>query len=151
MENNFGALLVLARIYRQSKALVGFDGVRSIVLQGVGANFVEDADAAAFLLLVDDRTAAFCFDHLHRAVKLRPAIALRGSKHVPRQALGMDAHQSRSIGSQLAFEERDELFVAVKGAITRNPEITPLGREIRYRHTLNRKLMQEFRAATLLG
>src|SRR3989440_8820124 len=133
------------------QTLVGFHRVRAFVLQGVSANLVEDANAAAFLLLVDDGAAAFCFDHLHRAVKLRPTIAFSGSKHVSCQTLRMDAYQSRSIASQLAFEERDKLFVAVERAITRNLEVTPLGRQIRYRHPLNRQLAQEFRAAALLG
>src|SRR5207248_6218521 len=105
------------------QTLVGFHRVRAFVLQGVSANLVEDANAAAFLLLVDDRAAAFCFDHLHRAVKLRPTIAFSGSKHVSCQTLRMDAYQSRIIASQLAFEERDKLFVAVERAITRNLEV----------------------------
>src|SRR2546429_4108530 len=63
----------------------------------------------------------------------------------------MYADQRRRVASQLAFEERDKLFVAVKRAITRNLEVAPRGRQIRYRHPLNRKLAQEFRAAALLG
>ena len=128
IEKDFGALRVLARIYRQSEPLVGFDSVRTLVLQGVGANLIENPNAAPFLLLVDNRATSFCFDHLHCAMKLRPAIAFRGSKYVPGQALRMDAHQSRSIASELAFEERNELFVAVKRAITRNLEVAPFGR-----------------------
>src|SRR2546422_8017068 len=73
---NFGALPVLARVYRQAQELVGFDSVRAFVLQGIGTNLVKDSDSASLLLLIDDSASAFLLNHLHGAMKLPAAVAL---------------------------------------------------------------------------
>jgi hypothetical protein len=45
-------------------------------LQGVGADLVDNADAAPLLLLVDDCPMAFLLDKLHGRVELSSAVAL---------------------------------------------------------------------------
>jgi len=53
VEKDLGALLVFPGVNDKAKPLVGLDRIGTLVLQGVGANLVEDADAAAFLLVFD--------------------------------------------------------------------------------------------------
>src|ERR1051325_6950897 len=68
VEENLGALPVLAQVYCEAQTLVRLDGVRALVLQGVGANLVDDADAAPLLKLVDDCAAPLLLYQAHRSV-----------------------------------------------------------------------------------
>ena len=62
LEQDFGALFVAPHVSLEAQPLIGFDGVSAFVLQGIGADLVDDADAAPFLLLVDDRAVSFLLD-----------------------------------------------------------------------------------------
>ena len=54
VEQDFSALFVAAHVSRKAESLVSLDGVCTLILQCISANLVDDADAAPFLLLVDD-------------------------------------------------------------------------------------------------
>ena len=66
---------VIAEIAIEAQLLVGFDGVGALVLEFVSAQFVEQADAAALLELVDQQSAACLGDAGEGDFQLRPAIA----------------------------------------------------------------------------
>src|SRR5688500_14343484 len=71
------ALLVAPQIDAEPQTLVGLDRVGAGVLQGVGADLVDDPNTATFLLLVDDDAVVFLCYKPHRSPELLPAIALR--------------------------------------------------------------------------
>src|SRR6185369_17762161 len=118
VEENLRALPVVAQIDRQTELLVCFDRIRALILQRVGANLVDDADAATFLLLVDDCSPAFLLNHLHRPVELATAIAFGRAKNVAGQTLRVDANERRDIASHLSFKEDNKFFLSREGAVS---------------------------------
>ena len=74
-EQDFSALLVTAHIGRETESLVSFDCVGALVLLRGSANLVDDADAAAFLLLVDDGAVSFLLDEFHCSLELAATVA----------------------------------------------------------------------------
>ncbi|MNC98442.1 hypothetical protein D3C83_163910 [compost metagenome] len=65
----------MAKVGVEAELFVGFHRVGAAVLQFVGTEFVEQSDAAAFLLFVDDEAALFSGDPFDGQFELRPAIA----------------------------------------------------------------------------
>src|SRR5205807_616019 len=125
-----------------------FDRVGAFVLQRISANLVDDANPAAFLLLIDDCAAPLFLNHLQRPMELRAAITLGRSENISGQTLRMDAHQCRDFGSQLAFIEHNKLFVARERTITSNLEVAPFGRQTRFCYTLDREWLRRLRTRT---
>ena len=72
---------------------VGLDGVEALVLQLVGAELGHQADAAAFLLLVDQDAGAFVGDALHRELELLAAVAAERAEDIAGEALRVDADE----------------------------------------------------------
>ncbi len=85
---------VLARVDRQSEIEVRVDGIGAAILEVVGAQLAEQADAAALMSAqIEHDAAALGRDRCHRRVQLRAAVAPVGAEHVARQAFGVHAHQ----------------------------------------------------------
>ncbi len=82
----------MAQIRFKPQAFVRFDGVGASVLQLVSAEFVEQADAAALLMLIDQQAAACFGDQVERELQLRAAIAAQAVKDIAGEALRMDAN-----------------------------------------------------------
>ena len=135
MQNGSGQL-VTAQVRVESQALVGFHGVGAMVLQLVSAELVEQADAAALLMLVDEQAAALLGDALERNFKLRAAIAAQAVKHVSGEALGMNANQRRGAGGQVPHFQHDGFFgeVAIAAFESIDPEGAELRRKGRFGH-----------------
>ena len=66
---------------------VGFDGVEALVLELVGAELGHEADAAAFLLLVEQDAGAFVGDVAEGEVELVVAVAAERVEDVAGEAL----------------------------------------------------------------
>ena len=77
---------------------VGLDRVRALILQLIGAQLIEQPDAAALLVFVDQQAAAFGGDGIEGQLELPAAIAAQAVEHVAGETLGMDAHQGRAAG-----------------------------------------------------
>src|SRR5262249_16919992 len=73
---------VVPEVGRKPQSLVRLDGVRTAVLQLVRLELVQEADAAAFLIEVDDYPPSLPRDQLHRRVELPAAVAARGVEDV---------------------------------------------------------------------
>ena len=65
-----------------SQAKVGIYCVHSFFLQLVGFHLFHEADAASFLVQVDDGSLSFFFDLLHGFVQLFAAVAAHGTEDV---------------------------------------------------------------------
>ncbi len=92
---NLGGHAIVAQVGLETQAFVGFHRVGAAVLQFVGPQFVQQADAAPLLVLVNQQPAAFFGDQVQRQLQLRPAIAPQTVEHVAGQALRVDADQRR--------------------------------------------------------
>ena len=81
------ALFVTPTVNIKAQLLVCLNGVRALILQGVGADLVDDAYAAPLLLLIDDRAVSFGCYKPHGFVKLSAAVASGRAKHISRHTL----------------------------------------------------------------
>ena len=87
---------VVAQVGGKAEPLVGLDGVGVVlVLQRVGADLVEQADAAALLAQVDQHAAALGSDRRERGIALGAAVAAQRVERVAGEALGVHPHQHR--------------------------------------------------------
>ena len=102
---------VVADVGREAELLVGRDGVVALVLQLVGLQLVDEADAAALLQEVEEHAAAGLDDLLHRELELLAAVAARRAEDVAGQALRVDAHEHRLVLADLAVDEGEVLLV----------------------------------------
>src|SRR5204863_3772291 len=78
---------IVAQVRGQPQAQVGLDRVEAFLLQLVGAQLVQQADAAALLGEVKDHSLALALDHRKRRFQLLAAVASQRVKNVGRQAL----------------------------------------------------------------
>lgn len=113
VKENFGTLPIVASIDRKAESFVGLDRIGTFVLKRVSPDLVDDTDASAFLLLIDDSSAAFRLDHPHCLVELRPAVAFDRAENVAGQALRMYPDERWDIGAHFALMEDDKLLGAV--------------------------------------
>ena len=80
-----------------------------LILQLVRLELVEQSDAAAFLVEIDDHAPALGGDHLHRPVQLPSAVAAQRMEDVAGETLGVHAHQHVRLPRHLTVDERDVL------------------------------------------
>ena len=93
-----GRSRILARISRQAEGEIRVDRVEPALLQAVGAQLVDQPDAAALVPAHVDDDAAVLFDGVQRRIQLRPALALQRSERLTGQALRVHPHQCRLTG-----------------------------------------------------
>lgn len=106
---DLGGKLVGAAVGGEAELDVGFDGVEALVLQLVGAELGHEADAASFLLLIEENAGAFRGDFGEGELELEAAVAAEGAEDVAGEALGVDADERRG-GVDVAHDESDEAF-----------------------------------------
>ncbi len=83
----------VAQVGGQAEALVGLDGVQAVLLQPVGAQLVQQADAAALLGQVEQHALALALDHRQRRSQLPAAVAALRVEDVAGEALRVHAHE----------------------------------------------------------
>ena len=139
-----GRHLVGAAVGGEAELDVGLDGIAALVLELVGAELGHEADAASFLLLVEEDTGAGLRDFSKSELELEAAVAAEGAEDVAGEALGVDANERRR-GVNIAHDKGDEALdgglrcggVVVAGARRGEPafkaedaEVTPARREV---------------------
>src|SRR5208283_2772382 len=135
---------IAAQVGFEAQLLIGLDRIRALVLQLVSAQLVEQADAAAFLRLVDQQPAALARDAFDGNLQLRPAIAAQAVENVAGQALGMNANQ-RCAAGQVAHFQGDSYFVpgirrtGVAAAKAVDAERAKFGGKVRFGHFFERR------------
>ncbi len=151
---DFGRKLEVAAVGSVAEFEVGFDGVEALILELVGLQFGHEADAAAFLVFVEQNASAFVRDSGEREFELLAAVAAERVEDVAGKALGVDADDGRGAGGDVAHDERDggfdancgrwECFVAglriFDGAFeAEDAEVTPARGEVGIGHLANRE------------
>ena len=84
---DLGGELVGAAVGGEAEFDVGLDGVHALVLQLVSFEFGHEADAASFLLLVEEDAGAGLGDHAEGELELEAAIAAERAEDVSGEAL----------------------------------------------------------------
>ena len=97
----------VARVDGQAEGEIGFHGVHAFVLQGVGADFVDEPDAAPFLAQVHNHAAPFGGNGLHGGFELGAAVAFLREEGVAGEAFGVDAGENGLGGGDVAHYEGD--------------------------------------------
>src|SRR5699024_2491659 len=81
--------IVFAGIHRQAQVLVRVGGVQPVLLQRVGAQLVQQPDAAALVAAHVDQVPALGGDLRQGGVQLFAAVTAVGAENVPGQAFGV--------------------------------------------------------------
>lgn len=130
---------VFARIDRKPQGRVGVNRVETPVLKRVSADLVDEPDAAALLVEVEEQPASGTSEASQRRVQLGAAIAALRAQHVPRQALRVEAQQDRT-RRERPMGQPDDLARTAPHLENRNPEGAESGRKGRFREADHRGL-----------
>src|SRR5690606_40421548 len=79
---DLGADAVLPEIGGETQGVVGLHRIQPLILEGVGPDLVEKADAPAFLAHVDEDAPALPLDVLEGRFQLGPAVAPEAPEHL---------------------------------------------------------------------
>src|SRR5208282_5414522 len=96
----------------------------SLVLQRVGADLVEQSDAAPFVEHVNQHAVAGLIDQIHRNLELLAAVTARAAEHIAGQALRMQSHQRRPLRGDFALDQCDAQGSLQVVAVDDEPEAT---------------------------
>ena len=111
VHEDLGADAVVAQVGGQAELEVGVDGVEALLLEPVGAQLVQQADAAALLGEVEQHAAALVLDARERVLELLAAVAAQRVEHVAGEALGVHAHEHVVLAVDLALDHRHVVLV----------------------------------------
>ena len=100
---------VVAQVGAVAQGQVGLDGVEPLVLEVVGADLLDQADAAALLGQVDQGADALVADHLQGHVELVAAVAPERVEQVAGEARGVQPDQRGLDRLEVAHDEGDRL------------------------------------------
>ena len=106
----------------EAQSVIGLDRVVAGILKFVGEQLVHQADAAAFLKLINQNAGAVLGNLLQRKVQLIAAVAAAGAENIAGQALRMDANERRVLRREVAHHQRQDAFGFVFGFETEEPE-----------------------------
>ena len=102
---------------------VGVHRVQPAILQRIGAQLVDQADAPPFLAEIQHRAGALGGHAGDGALQLRPAIAAQAAEQVAGEAFGMHPHQRGGLRRRVADQDRQMLDALVQRAEGDQPRI----------------------------
>ena len=105
IHEDLGACTIVPEIRREAEHLVGLHGIIALILQGVGADFVGEADAAPFLTHVHEAAASFLLDLAQGRAKLAAAVAAQGAQGIAGEALAVHAGKYGFGSGDVAFDQ----------------------------------------------
>ena len=85
---------VVSQIRFEAQLQIRLDRIAALILKAIGFDFVEEADAAPFLIEVQQHATSLVLDHLHGVMQLVAAVAAQRAQHIGGQATGMHPHQN---------------------------------------------------------
>ena len=68
---------------------IGFNSIHAFFLQFISTQFIDQSNAAAFLVHVEDQPFTFGFYHLHGFMQLLAAIAAKAAENITCKTTGM--------------------------------------------------------------
>jgi len=130
----FGCKFVIACVIGKTKFAIGFHGVETGVLQFVGFQFINQADAASFLRQVEHDPRRLGRNFPEREFELSAAVAALRGEDVSGEALGMDAHERRASIARLPVLNRDRFLTFFPAFDSENAKAPEARGQVRFRH-----------------
>ena len=121
MAEHLGCGLENAFVILESQSPVRLHGVIALILQRVGAQFVDQTNAAAFLGEIKQHACACLMHETDRAAQLVATIAAQTGQEITGKALRMEAHQHGRVGVGGANNHRDMLDPGIGGPERNDP------------------------------
>ena len=129
VDEDLRADAVVAQVGGQAELEVGVDGVEPLLLELVGLELVEQADAAPLLGEVEQHALALALDHRQRRLELLAAVAAQRVEDVAGQALGVHADEHVVLARDVALDQRDVVLVVDQRAVADRGEVAEVGRQ----------------------
>ena len=120
---------VVAHIGAKTKLFVGLHRVGAGILQLIGLDLIEQANAATLLPEVEQGAPALCGDRLQRRLQLVAAVATQAEQGVASEAFRVHPHQHRLAVAHIPHGQHQVLLVGFRVFETVHIEIAPLGGE----------------------
>ncbi len=105
--------------------VVSFDRIVAFILQRIGANFIQQADIAAFLTMIEQNAAPLFRNGVQRRFQLEAAVAAQAEQRVAGQTFGMYARQHRFAAANIAKYQRDMIVAGSQFFESHHEEIAP--------------------------
>src|ERR1700730_2200218 len=105
---------VVSRIGRESEPAICFHRVETVVLQFIGLQFIDQANAAAFLREIEHNAGRFFCDFPERKLELCAAVAPLRRENVAGETLRVDAHERPLRAPNLAMLDRNGLSLLTR-------------------------------------
>ena len=77
--------------------MIGLDRIKALILQGIGAHLVGKADAATFLIEIEQNTRSLGPHLCQGRPQLGPAVAFQAAEHIAGETGGMQPRQDGCI------------------------------------------------------
>ena len=129
VDEDLRADAVVPQVGGQPEAQVGIHGVEAVLLEAVGAQLVEQPDAASLLGEVQQDALAALLDDRERRFELLPAVAAQRVEHVAGETLRMHTHEHVALAGDAALDERDVVLVVDERAVADRLELAEGGGE----------------------
>ena len=95
---------VVTQVGSKAQAHVSLYGIKTLVLQCIGTDFIGQTDATALLTHVNNSAAAFLFNHLQCGCQLIAAVAAQAAEGITGQALAVYAHEHILFTGNIALD-----------------------------------------------
>ena len=127
---------IIPQIRLVPKKQIGIDRIVAHVLQIIGSQFVQQTNATTFLPHVENDSATFAGNELHRSGQLLAAVAPSRPEYIACETLGMDTHENVVLSdaaelpvlTDLADDQR-QVFLFVKTVVIQTEsELAGIGR-----------------------
>ena len=102
---------IVPQIRCETKFLVGFNRIESLVLKGIGFQFIGQTDSPPLLLKVKNNASALFLNHTHGPFQLFAAITAIGTEDISRQASRMNTNQDVHIRGNIPFYQGHVLII----------------------------------------
>lgn len=127
ISEDLGADAILAEIGFVAEFEIGVDGVITLFLEFVGADFGGEANAAAFLAQVEKDSFAAGGDLFHGLAQLAAAVATLGAEDVAGQAFAVNADKSGLAVGKIAAGKGKMVNAVDGGAVEVKLEVAAVG------------------------
>ena len=120
---------VITQVGSKAQAYVGFYGIKALILQCIGTDFVSQTNTTALLTHVNNSAAAFLFNHLQCGCQLVAAVAAQAAEGITGQALAVYAHEHILFTGNIALDNSNMTKVVQIIFICNDAEIAVFSRQ----------------------